>query len=59
MDSDCYPHSGACIVFRCENASVVEKFVADDPYVQAGLVVGHAVQEWNVVVGSPDIVGKA
>jgi hypothetical protein len=46
-------------VFRCENASVVEKFVADDPYVQAGLVVGHAVQEWNVVLGSPDIVGEA
>lgn len=49
---------GACIVFRCADASVVDQFVKDDPYVHAGLVVDHSVREWNVVVGADSIVGE-
>ncbi|MGZ4277743.1 MAG: YciI family protein [Solirubrobacteraceae bacterium] len=42
------PHSGL-IVFRVADAAEVEAFVADDPYVQNGIVVGHRVEPWNVV----------
>ncbi|MGZ4270730.1 MAG: YciI family protein [Solirubrobacteraceae bacterium] len=42
------PHSGL-IVFRVADAAEVGAFVADDPYVQNGIVVGHRVEPWNVV----------
>lgn len=39
-------HSGM-LVFR--DAADVEPFMAEDPYVEAGLVVGHRVEPWTVV----------
>jgi len=42
------PHSGL-VVFRVDAAADVEAFLADDPYVQNGIVVSHRVEPWNVV----------
>ncbi len=42
------PHSGL-IVFRVDDPAEVEAFVAEDPYVQNGIVVSHRVEPWNVV----------
>ena len=46
------PVDGAVLVFRCEGPSVVEAFVAADPYVRYGLVTHWRIREWTVVVGS-------
>ncbi|KAL7460579.1 hypothetical protein ACHAXS_001024 [Conticribra weissflogii] len=40
---------GALFVFTTKEAA--EKFVAEDPYVSGGIVTGHSIDEWNVVVG--------
>jgi uncharacterized protein YciI len=45
------PPDGAIIVFRCDSPALVEKFVAEDPYVQNGLVRSWRIQPWSVVVG--------
>ncbi len=45
------PVEGALIVFTADDRSVVEEFVAQDPYVREGLVTGWQVRPWNVVVG--------
>ena len=44
--------TGALFLFRSPSRSVVEAFVAKDPYVSAKLVVAHRIQEYSVVVGS-------
>ncbi len=43
------PVDGALFVFN--NREAAESFVRDDPYVLNGLVTGHRVREWNVVIG--------
>ena len=43
------PVDGALFVFT--NRGAAESFVRDDPYVLNGLVTGHRIREWNVVVG--------
>lgn len=43
------PPHGGLIVFRVGDAADVEAFVAEDPYVQNGIVVSHRVEPWNVV----------
>lgn len=43
------PVDGALFVFH--NREAAESFVGEDPYVLNGLVTGHRVREWNVVVG--------
>jgi uncharacterized protein YciI len=43
------PLDGAVLVFTTDDRSVVEDFVAKDPYVQAGLVTSWRVRSWNVV----------
>jgi uncharacterized protein YciI len=43
---------GALFVFRVDSADEVEAFVARDPYVKNGVVSGHRVRPWNVVIGS-------
>lgn len=43
--------SGALLIFRANDASDVERFVQNDPYVTNGLVTRWRVQEWSVVVG--------
>lgn len=40
----------ALFIFTSKEAA--EKFVAEDPYVSSGIVTGHKIAEWNVVVGS-------
>ncbi|MGH3788719.1 MAG: YciI-like protein [Pseudonocardiaceae bacterium] len=44
------PVDGAVFVFITDDRSVVEHFVARDPYVQEGLVTSWRVRSWNVVV---------
>jgi uncharacterized protein YciI len=46
------PVDGAAFVFRVENKTKVETFVAKDPYVVDGLVTEWRIREWTVVVGS-------
>ncbi len=45
------PTDGALFVFRVDSADEVEAFVAKDPYVKNGVVTGHRVRPWNVVIG--------
>jgi uncharacterized protein len=45
------PADGAALVFKTDDMAVVERFVADDPYVKQGLVKSWRAREWNVVVG--------
>ncbi len=45
------PVDGAVIVFRGDDPSVAEDFVANDPYVKAGLVTSWRIREWTVVAG--------
>jgi hypothetical protein len=45
------PPDTALLVWSTEDRSVVEQFVARDPYVVNGLVTGWRIREWNVVVG--------
>lgn len=45
------PVDGAVFVFTTEDSSVVEDFVARDPYVRAGLVTAWRNRPWNVVIG--------
>lgn len=40
--------TGAVFVFTDQES--VDKFVRDDPYVSGGIVTGHQVIEWNVVI---------
>jgi uncharacterized protein YciI len=46
------PSEGAALVFRVDSAAEVEAFVAKDPYVKNGVVTGHRVRPWNVVIGA-------
>jgi uncharacterized protein YciI len=43
------PPDGALLVFRAPDASTVEAFAKNDPYVINGLVTGWHVRQWNVV----------
>jgi len=43
------PPSGALIVFRGDDPTVAEEFVASDPYVKSGLVTSWRVEPWHVV----------
>ncbi len=45
------PTDGALFVFEVDSAAEVEAFVARDPYVRNGVVTGHRVRPWNVVIG--------
>lgn len=44
------PLDGATFVFKATREEV-EAFVESDPYVLNGLVTGHRIREWTVVVG--------
>ena len=43
------PPHGAAICFRGGDEEAIERFIAEDPYVAAGLVKGHRVEPWAVV----------
>ena len=44
------PPSGGMLVFLVDDPSEVEAFAAEDPYVRNGIVTGHRVVPWTVVV---------
>jgi uncharacterized protein YciI len=44
------PPHGALFVFLVDDPAQVEEFVAGDPYVAGGIVTGHRVVPWNVVI---------
>ncbi len=45
------PVDGGALVFRVDDRSVVERFVAADPYVKGGIVTAWRIRPWTVVVG--------
>ena len=40
--------AGALFVFT--ELEAAERFVKEDPYTSNGIVIGHSIEEWNVVV---------
>jgi uncharacterized protein YciI len=47
------PVDSAVFVFKVEAKEEIDEFIASDPYVSTGLVTGHRVREWNIVIGQP------
>jgi uncharacterized protein len=45
------PADGAVLIFRADNADVVEQFVRQDPYVKNGLITRWRIRPWTVVIG--------
>jgi len=45
------PTDGALFVFKVDSAAEVEAFVRSDPYVKNGVVTGHRIRPWNLVIG--------
>lgn len=45
------PVDGAVLLFQGDSPSVVEQFVAADPYVHNGLVVSWRIRPWTTVIG--------
>lgn len=43
------PPTGGFLAFDVEDPVEVERFVADDPYVENGIVSAHRIQPWTVV----------
>jgi uncharacterized protein YciI len=44
------PPHGALFVFRVDDPAQISEFVGGDPYVSGGIVTGHRVEPWNVVI---------
>lgn len=44
------PPNGAMFVFLVEDTAQIDAFVAADPYVEHGIVTGHRIVPWTVVV---------
>jgi uncharacterized protein YciI len=44
------PPHGALFVFRVDDPAEIDEFVGADPYVSGGIVTGHRVVAWNVVI---------
>lgn len=44
------PIDGAVLVFSSESPATVERFVAGDPYVRAGLVTAWRIRRWQVAI---------
>jgi uncharacterized protein YciI len=45
------PVDTGVLLFSAQSQDVVEKFVAEDPYVQGGLVTKWSIRNWMTVVG--------
>ena len=45
------PADQALLIWRVADKSVVEDFVAKDPYVKNGLVTKWEIRSWTVVIG--------
>jgi len=48
------PADGAVILFKGNDPSAAERFVASDPYVKNGLVTRHEIRPWIVVFGGEE-----
>jgi uncharacterized protein YciI len=46
------PFDGGVFIFTADDRSIVEDFVAKDPYVREGLVTSWRIRLWNVVIGA-------
>jgi hypothetical protein len=46
------PYDQAVFVWRAADTEVIDRFVAHDPYMRAGLVKSFRVRKWNVVIGA-------
>jgi uncharacterized protein YciI len=46
------PTDSAVLLFTGDSRAVAERFAAEDPYVQNGLVTGWRVRTWVTVVGT-------
>jgi uncharacterized protein len=46
--------AGALLVFNCADASIVENFARNDPYVKNGVAKSWRVRPWTVVVGNEE-----
>ena len=46
------PADTALLVWRGEDASTAENFVANDPYVKNGLIARWEIRPWTVVIGT-------
>jgi len=44
------PPHGGLLVFLVDDPARIEEFVAADPYVRGGIVTGHRVVPWSVVI---------
>lgn len=44
------PPTGAMFLFKNVHRENVEEFVKSDVYVKNGLVTGHRIQEWTIVI---------
>jgi uncharacterized protein YciI len=51
------PVDGALLVYRAESRAQVEAWLADDPYLRAGLWPAVTIREWTVVIG--EVTGDA
>ena len=46
------PADTALLIWRGEDASAAENFVANDPYVKNGLIARWEIRPWTVVIGT-------
>lgn len=46
------PPHGALIIFHVDDAAEVERYIAADPYVAAGLVREYRIEPWTVAVAA-------
>jgi uncharacterized protein YciI len=43
------PMHGGVLIFKDVEPTAIERFVAADPYMEAGLIAAHRIEPWNVV----------
>ena len=43
------PPTGAAFIFQVNDPDEVDDFVANDPYVSAGIVTSHSLERWALV----------
>ena len=46
------PADTALLIWRGEDASAAENFVANDPYIENGLIARWEIRPWTVVIGT-------
>ena len=50
------PADRTLLIFHVKEKSIIEEFVKYDPYVINGLVTRWEIRQWNVVIGSPQLL---